>query len=128
MRISYFKNLSSGSVLWTVSCSAVTLFVADSGGNVTTLSLTGFGTNYSLSIASKTADCEFNPSWLTLDATNRVLYCLDRGSNSVPNGSLSSFYWGGGLTRIARISAPFSGVAGNLVTTESGARGYVSAS
>ncbi|KAK1598967.1 Lactonase, 7-bladed beta-propeller-domain-containing protein [Colletotrichum navitas] len=59
-----------------------------------------------------------------------VLYCLDSGSDSLPNGSLNSFSIGGGgvLTRITRVSAPFSDVAGNLVTTESGARGYVSAS
>ncbi|OHW91224.1 putative lactonase [Colletotrichum incanum] len=130
MRTSLLKNLLAGSVFCAASCSAVTLYAADSGGNVTTLSLTGSGANYSLSVASKTAECDVNPSWLTLDAANRVLYCLDRGSNSVPNGSLNSFSIGDGgiLTRIARVLAPFSGVAGEIVTTESGARGYVSAS
>ncbi|GKT46761.1 putative 6-phosphogluconolactonase [Colletotrichum spaethianum] len=130
MRTSSLRNLLTGSAFWAASCSAVTLYAADSGGNVTTLSLTGSGTNYSLSVASKTAECDVNPSWLTLDTASRVLYCLDRGSNSVPNGSLNSFSIGDGgvLTRIARVSAPFGGVAGEIVTTDSGARGYVSAS
>ncbi|GJC80758.1 putative 6-phosphogluconolactonase ARB_02015 [Colletotrichum liriopes] len=130
MRTFPLKSLFAGSAFCVASCSAVTLYAADSGGNVTTLSLTGSGANYSLSVASKTAECDVNPSWLTLDAANRVLYCLDRGSNSVPNGSLNSFSIGDGgvLTRIARVLAPSSGVAGEIVTTESGARGYVSAS
>ncbi|KZL77251.1 extracellular aldonolactonase protein (YkgB) [Colletotrichum tofieldiae] len=130
MRTFPLRSLFAGSAFCVASCSAVTLYAADSGGNVTTLSLTGSGANYSLSVASKTAECDVNPSWLTLDAANRVLYCLDRGSNSVPNGSLNSFSIGDGgvLTRIARVLAPSSGVAGEIVTTESGARGYVSAS
>ncbi|KAL0931082.1 YkgB [Colletotrichum truncatum] len=130
MRASPLNHILAGSALWAASCNAVTLFAADSGGNVTTLSLTASGGNYSFSVASKTADCEVNPSWLTLDSANRVLYCLDRGSNSKPNGSLNSFSIGdgGALTRIARVSAPGSGVAGEIVTTPSGVRGYVSAS
>ncbi|KXH50095.1 YkgB [Colletotrichum salicis] len=129
MRTSPMKSLLAGSAFLAASCNAVTLYAADSGGNVTTLSLTT-GANASLSVASKSADCEVNPAWLTLDSANRILYCLDRGSNSVPNGSLNSFSIGdgGALTRIARIPAPASGVAGEIVTTESGARGYVTAS
>ncbi|KAL2878226.1 hypothetical protein SGCOL_006477 [Colletotrichum sp. CLE4] len=129
MRTSPMKSLLAGSAFLAASCNAITLYAADSGGNVTTLSLTT-GANASLSVASKSADCEVNPAWLTLDSANRILYCLDRGSNSVPNGSLNSFSIGdgGALTRIARIPAPASGVAGEIVTTESGARGYVTAS
>ncbi|GJC95835.1 ykgB protein [Colletotrichum higginsianum] len=97
MRYSPLTNLLAGSAVWAASCSAVTLYAADSGGNVTTLSLTGSGDTYSLSVTSKTAECDVNPSWLTLDAANRVLYCLDRGSNSVPNGSLNSFSIGDGV-------------------------------
>ncbi|TDZ61639.1 putative 6-phosphogluconolactonase [Colletotrichum trifolii] len=131
MRSSPLKKLLAGSALMAASASAVNLYAADSGGSVTTLSLTGsVGGNYSFSVAGKTADCEANPAWLTLDAANRILYCLDRGASSAPNGSLNSFSIGkgGALTRIARVLAPPSGVAGEIVTTASGARGYVSAS
>ncbi|KAM0326322.1 hypothetical protein ACHAQA_006922 [Verticillium albo-atrum] len=87
---SSLQSLLAGSALW-ASASAVTLFAADSGGNVTTLSLTGCSNNYTLSVSSKTADCEANPSWLTLDGPNRVLYCYDRGVASSVSGSLNSF-------------------------------------
>ncbi|KAH7353201.1 Lactonase, 7-bladed beta-propeller-domain-containing protein [Plectosphaerella cucumerina] len=109
---------------------AVTLFAADSGGNVTTLSLTQGCGNNSFTVTSRTADCEANPSWLTLDGPSRVLYCYDRGATRSTSGSLNSFSIGeeGLLTRIARVSAPLSGVAGEIVTTPSGSRGYVSAS
>ncbi|KAL9946050.1 hypothetical protein ACHAP6_006680 [Verticillium nonalfalfae] len=109
---SSLQSLLAGSALW-ASAGAVTLFAADSGGNVTTLSLTGCSNNYTLSVTSKTADCEVNPSWLTLDGPNRVLYCYDRGAGSSVSGSLNSFSIGedGLLSRIARVSAPLSGVA-----------------
>ncbi|KAM5352848.1 hypothetical protein ACJ41O_005570 [Fusarium nematophilum] len=123
-------ELLLGSALWAAAANAVTLFAADSGGNVTSLALTGSKDNYTFSVTSKTADCEANPSWLTLDSANRVLYCLDRGVSTSTSGSLNSFSVGkdGALSRIARVSAPLSGVAGEIVTTGTGARGYVSAS
>lgn len=118
------------SALWAASSGAVTLFVADSGGNLTTLALTGSDESYDLAVTSRTTDCQANPSWLTLDHPNRVLYCLDRGVSTSVSGSLNSFSIGesGVLSRIGRVSAPLSGVAGEIVTTGSGARGYVSAS
>ncbi|KAJ3537515.1 hypothetical protein NM208_g6277 [Fusarium decemcellulare] len=115
------------SALCVASCNATTLFVADSGGNVTTLSFTKNG----LSITSRTPDCEPNPSWLTLDHKDRVLYCLDRGTPNVSTvGSLNSFSIGknGTLDHLARVEAPFSGVAGAIVTAPSRKRGYVTAS
>lgn len=118
------------SALWATSSGAVTLFVADSGGNLTTLALTGSEKAYDLAVTSRTTDCEANPSWLTLDHPNRVLYCLDRGGKTSVSGSLNSFSIGNGgaLTRVGRVTAPLSGVAGEIVATGSGARGYVSAS
>ncbi|EEU34270.1 uncharacterized protein NECHADRAFT_85571 [Fusarium vanettenii 77-13-4] len=118
------------SALWAASSGAVTLFVADSGGNLTTLALTGSEESYDLAVTSRTTDCQANPSWLTLDHPNRVLYCLDRGASTSVSGSLNSFSIGEGgvLSRIGRVTAPLSGVAGEIVTTGSGARGYVSAS
>jgi 6-phosphogluconolactonase (cycloisomerase 2 family) len=117
--------------LLTVSCSAVTLFVADSGGNVTSLSLdVENGKNSSLVASHRTTECATNPSWLTLDATDRILYCVDRATNSAVNGSLNSFSVGdgGALVHIDRISVASSGVAGEIVTLDSGVRGYVTAS
>ncbi|ORY65357.1 Lactonase, 7-bladed beta-propeller-domain-containing protein [Pseudomassariella vexata] len=123
-------NLLAGSALYAVSCSAVNLFTADSGGNVTSLTLSGSGSNYSLSVAFKTADCEANPAWLGIDSASRVLYCLDRGGSSSINGSLNSFSIAdsGALTRIARVDAPLSGVSGGILTTSTGARALVTAS
>ncbi|KAI9172805.1 putative 6-phosphogluconolactonase [Paramyrothecium foliicola] len=110
--------------------SAVLLYAADSGGNVTTLSLAGPDDSSSLSVTSRTAQCAANPSWLTLDKENNILYCYDRGAGSSTSGALNSFSIDstGVLTRIARVNGPLSGVAGEIVTSPSGARGYVSAS
>lgn len=110
-------------------CSAVTLFAADSGGNVTSLSL-DVGKNSSLVASHRTTECATNPSWLTLDAANRILYCVDRATNSAVNGSLNSFSVGqtGDLVHIDRVPVASSGVAGEIVTLDSGVRAYVTAS
>ncbi|KAH7123518.1 Lactonase, 7-bladed beta-propeller-domain-containing protein [Dactylonectria estremocensis] len=123
-------SLLAGLGLWASTCSAVTLFAADSLGNVTTLSLTGSGHNYSLTVTARTAECEANPSWLGVDKASRVLYCLDRGVSTSTSGSLNSFSIGsdGALTRLDRVDAPLSGVAGGIITTHTGARACVSAS
>jgi len=124
-------NVLAQLALLIASCSAVTLFVADSGGNVTSLSLdVGNGKNSSLVASHRTTECATNPSWLTLDATDRILYCVDRATNSVVNGSLNSFSIGkgGALAHIDRIPVASSGVAGEIVTLDSGVRAYVTAS
>lgn len=110
-------------------CSAITLFAADSGGNVTSLSL-DVGKSSSLVVSHRTTECATNPSWLTLDAANRILYCVDRATNSAVNGSLNSFSVGqrGDLVHIDRVPVASSGVAGEIVTVDSGARAYVTAS
>lgn len=126
-----FTNVLAHFALFAASCSAITLFAADSGGNLTSLSLTvGNGRNSSLIASHKTTACALNPSWLTLDATDRILYCLDRATNSVANGSLNSFSINhtGALVHIDRTSVASSGVAGEIVTLESGVRAYVTAS
>lgn len=115
--------------LLTAPCSAITLFAADSGGNVTSLSL-DVGKNSSLVASHRTTECATNPSWLTLDAANRILYCVDRATNSAVNGSLNSFSVGqtGDLVHIDRVPVASSGVAGEIVTLDSGVRAYVTAS
>ena len=112
-------------------CNAITLFAADTGGNVTSLSLdVGTGGNSGLVASHSTTECATTPSWLTLDAANRILYCVDRSSTSVVNGSLNSFSIGqaGDLIHIDRIPVAPSGVAGEIVTLDSGVRAYVTAS
>ncbi|CAN9406666.1 unnamed protein product [Alternaria alternata] len=107
------------------------LFAADSRGNVSTLSLTENGNTSSLTVTSVTADCGPNPASLNLDYQNRILYCLDRGRAPGTEGSLNSLRIAadGSLSRIARVSAPFSGVAAEFFNDEeTGVRGYVSTS
>lgn len=131
MQRSRVTNTLARLTLLVASCSATTLFVADSAGNVTTLSLdVATGKNSSLIASHRTTECASNPSWLTLDTANKILYCVDRASNSVVNGSLNSFSVGdtGALVHIDRIPVSSSGVAGEIVTLDSGVRAYVTAS
>lgn len=113
--------------LWAASSSATKqiLFAAQSNGNLTSLSLTG----NSLAITSNTLDCADNASWLTLDARNQILYCLNRGVGNATKGSLNSFAIGehGALNLIDRADAPFGVVAGQYFDVGS-TRGYVTAS
>ncbi|KAB2100545.1 hypothetical protein AG0111_0g11202 [Alternaria gaisen] len=118
-------------LLTVMPSSASQLFAADSRGNVSTLSLTENGNTSSLTVTSVTADCGPNPASLNLDYQNRILYCLDRGRAPSTEGSLNSLRIAadGSLSRIARVSAPFSGVAAEFFNDEeTGVRGYVSTS
>ncbi|CAN9340107.1 unnamed protein product [Alternaria alternata] len=118
-------------LLTVMPSSASQLFAADSRGNVSTLSLTENGNTSSLTVTSVTADCGPNPASLNLDYQNRILYCLDRGRVPGTEGSLNSLRIAvdGSLSRIARVSAPFSGVAAEFFNDEeTGVRGYVSTS
>ncbi|KAF4340678.1 hypothetical protein FBEOM_5394 [Fusarium beomiforme] len=119
-----------GSAVLAAPSQAVNLFVADYGGNLSTLSLTESSNGYSLAVTSKTTDCSPGPNWLTLDKPNGVLYCLDRGPNFAPPGSLNSFTVGdkGVLKRVSRVKSTAGAVAGEIVTGANGKRGYFSAS
>ncbi|KAF2821992.1 putative isomerase YbhE [Ophiobolus disseminans] len=111
--------------------SAQQLFAAHSDGNVSTLALTTAGDTSTLSISSVTPLCETNPATLNLDFSQRILYCLDRGRAVDRQGSLNSFSIDatGKLERIARVSAPISGVAAEFFDIgRTGVRGYVTAS
>ncbi|KAK2615009.1 hypothetical protein N8I77_001788 [Diaporthe amygdali] len=122
---SLYKNLLSSTFV--ASASAVTLYSAQSDGNLTSLSLTGSGSSYDLAVASVSQDCEVNPSVLTLDKENSILYCYDRGGSV---GTLNSFSTSadGTLSRIARVEGPASGVWAEILTAESGKRAYITAS
>ncbi|KLU82656.1 3-carboxymuconate cyclase [Magnaporthiopsis poae ATCC 64411] len=62
------------------------LFASSYGGSVTTFNLTAAG----LDVLSSTRDCSPDPSWLTLDHANSVLYCTGEGL-ATRNGSLAAF-------------------------------------
>jgi len=119
------------SLLLLTPSSASQLFAAHSDGNVSTLLLTENGNTSSLTVTSVTADCGPNSASLNLDYQNRILYCLDRGRAPGTEGSLNSLRIAadGSLSRVARVSAPFSGVAAEFFNDEeTGVRGYISTS
>jgi 6-phosphogluconolactonase (cycloisomerase 2 family) len=69
-----------------VPASAVLLYATSYNDHaVTTLNLTGS----SLSVVSKSYDCGSEPTWLTLDYANSVLYCLNEGWGG--NASITSY-------------------------------------
>ncbi|KAF1983870.1 putative isomerase YbhE [Aulographum hederae CBS 113979] len=67
--------------------SATRLYVSSYDGNITSLDL---GAGNSLSITSKSTDCGYSPSWLTMDSMNGILYCMDEGNASPANSPLGS--------------------------------------
>jgi 6-phosphogluconolactonase (cycloisomerase 2 family) len=94
--------------------SAENLFVSSYAGNITSLSLTETGGNYSLVPTAYNPDCGPNPSWLTIDPNRGLLFCMNEGLTA-PNGSLSSFTINrdGTLNHIKNqttISGPVNGV------------------
>lgn len=89
-----------------ISSTNAFLYVASYGGSVTTLKMTRGADSLRLRPVATTEGCAGSPSWLTLDAANRVLYCTDEGlSSTVPDGSLSSFRTirDGSLVRLGRV-------------------------
>lgn len=122
---SLYKTILSSTLV--ASASAVNLYAAQSDGNVTSLSLTGSGSSYELGVTSVSHECEVNPSVLTLDKENSILYCYDRGGSV---GTLNSFSTSadGTLSRIARVEGPASGVWAEILTAKSGKRAYITAS
>ncbi|KAK7722167.1 hypothetical protein SLS64_000700 [Diaporthe eres] len=113
---SLYKTILSSTLV--ASASAVNLYAAQSDGNVTSLSLTGSRSSYELAVTSVSQECEVNPSVLTLDKENSILYCYDRGGSV---GTLNSFSTSadGTLSRIARIEGPASGVWAEILTAKS---------
>jgi 6-phosphogluconolactonase (cycloisomerase 2 family) len=80
--------------VFTIGCAravVTNLYVASYSGVVTSLSLhhNSNGT-YSLQKLSSTNGSAPNPSWLTLDNTNQILYATDEGLNAA-HGTVVSF-------------------------------------
>ncbi|PSN75514.1 putative isomerase YbhE [Corynespora cassiicola Philippines] len=120
------------SALLVSSSSAIKLYAAQSDGNLTTLNFSPGSPRKApgLTAVANTIECAGNPSHLNLDFPNRILYCLDRGRSGATEGSLNSFSIGrnGSLSRIARTTAPPSGVFAEIFDTAADVRGYVSSS
>lgn len=68
----------------------------------------------SLSVVSKTYDCGSEPTWLTLDHANNVLYCLNEGWGG--NASITSYHTAanGSLTELDFLPVLKSPVASTL--------------
>lgn len=77
-------------ILFGAASVATKIYAASYSGTVTTLSPKSNNGSYGLSIVAQTKDCGISPSWLTLDATNNLILCLNEGIGA-PNGSLTSF-------------------------------------
>jgi 6-phosphogluconolactonase (cycloisomerase 2 family) len=100
------------------SAAAVNLYVSSYAGTITSLQLSHSSHgSYSLTQVAVNEGSAPNPSWLTKDEYNDVVYCVDEGL-TVPNGSLASYKTSpsGQLTKIDRhtvISGPVSSVVYN---------------
>lgn len=97
---------------------ATNLYVSSYAGTITSLQLTRLGDDsFSLTEVDVNTGSQPNPSWLTKDEYNDVVYCVDEGL-TVPNGSLASYRTSasGKLSQIDRhsvISGPVSSVVYN---------------
>jgi hypothetical protein len=100
------------------SAVATNLYVSSYIGTITSLQLIPSPDgSYSLRQVAINNGSEPNPSWLTKDHYNDVIYCVDEGL-TVPNGSLSSYKTSrsGVLSQIDRhtvISGPVNSVVYN---------------
>lgn len=103
-----------GAVLMAPSSSVATkLYVASYGGEITSLSLTQHVQgSYNLHKIASTDACASNPSWLTLDKSGDILYCIGEGLASL-TGSLTSFKTdsNGSLSKIAEADTILGGVS-----------------
>ena len=68
-------------------CLAAYLYATHYNGAVTSLELSKPNGSYTLTRVSEIKACGVQPSWLTLDSANGMLYCVGEG---MPTGTLSS--------------------------------------
>ncbi|KAI0394391.1 Lactonase, 7-bladed beta-propeller-domain-containing protein [Xylariaceae sp. FL0594] len=131
------QSVFPAAMLLAGSASAATrLYVTSYAGTVTTLDLTTpkrFGLAPKLETIASTTACGAQPSWLDLDYSKNLLYCLDEAWGQ-PNGAVTSFHTNadGSLTPIAEadlVAGPVSiadfGVAGSGLAIASYAGGGV---
>jgi len=92
------------------------LYVSSYSGTISTLQLSqNVNGSYSLSTIAVNTGSPPNPSWLTKDEYNDVVYCVDEGL-SVPDGSIVSYSTSstGRLTQIDRHHTPNGHVRSNV--------------
>lgn len=114
------RNTLHKSLVSTLLCagnlaSAGLVYVSSYSQTVTTLNYT-HGQNTGIQKLSPVAvsqSCSDNPSWLTLDYTDSILYCIDEGLNT-PNGALTAYKTtrGGPLTPLGQSNTPGGPVSG----------------
>ncbi|KAI9902782.1 hypothetical protein N3K66_002134 [Trichothecium roseum] len=110
------KNQAVASLLLAGGAQASLLYVASYSGYVSTLNLTDDGSGAkTLESVAESDGCSTAPSWLTLDKEKAVLYCLDEGFGTWPNGSFASLQTNddGSLTLLDKevtINGPVSAV------------------
>ncbi|KFY90621.1 hypothetical protein V500_05085 [Pseudogymnoascus sp. VKM F-4518 (FW-2643)] len=78
------------------------LYATHYTGTLSVLSLTTQGSTSRLSVVSSKKTCGSQPSWLTLDSANRVLYCLDEADDGATLNAYAASP-SGALTQSAQI-------------------------
>ncbi|KAH8654526.1 Lactonase, 7-bladed beta-propeller-domain-containing protein [Tricladium varicosporioides] len=87
---------------------AANLFVSHYTGTIYSLTLTGSGSSYTLT-QNSTVTVPGQPSWMTYDSENRIIYNSDEGSNGVQISSVSATT-NGKMTLTGKAASPSSGV------------------
>jgi 6-phosphogluconolactonase (cycloisomerase 2 family) len=93
-----FANIFPATAAWHVMASptsasalnqGMNLFVSSYSGVVRSINLSGSGHQWTLKNIADNTDCGKSPSWLTYDAAQRRLYCLNEGLEEA-NGSVTA--------------------------------------
>lgn len=112
---------------------AANLYVSHYNGNVYSLALTSIpgaqrrneeaaAVNYTLTQTAALKTCGSMPSWLTFDASTRVLYCSDETGDSTSPGSLTALAAStdGKLSEIAKVDTIGGGVNNVIYNRDDG--------
>lgn len=104
MRVSPLLSLAA-------SATATNLFVSSYNGKITTLSLTESSGSYTLTQTHTSDACGGSPSWLQIDTSRNLLFCVNEGFSAV-NGSISSLSINtdGSLSQISTLDTPAGAV------------------
>jgi hypothetical protein len=108
---SFIHSVGLLSALLDAVC-AINIFVSHYQGTVQSLTLTPMSSSGYNLVTNGTVTIGGQPSWLTWDSANRVLYVADEGnSGSVTSVTATT---DGGLKKLGQCSAPGGAVANTL--------------